>query len=251
MQLASQPEYPHRVFSELQRKLRRMTILVGMVGSDGIVLAADRRMVQPAQHENEFDDYEGILKIVNLKKHKVAYAGVGDYITRAVADDFKAKLDKNAFDLEDTEPLLIVARSAVEHEKKKVGPAFEEGLDRSLLIVFYGKFQPQLWRFRISPPNPTMVPIKTMTITGAFGNRARFFDRYFRQSIPINKLTFLASHIVLTAGQMDTAMIDGLDVALFNKAGFRLLDESQMAPLHERSGQLDALIRRHLGLPEQ
>jgi hypothetical protein len=50
----------------------------------------------------------------------------------------------------------------------------------------------------------------------------------------------------LTAGRIDPAMIDDLDVAQFDTTGFRLLTENEKLPLHERSDKLDALIRKQL-----
>jgi hypothetical protein len=85
-----------------------------------------------------------------------------------------------------------------------------------------------------------------MTISGAIGNGARFFERYYRKLLSIDKLTFFASHIVLTAGRIDPVMIDDLDVALFDNAGFHLLDENQKTPFRRRSDELDGSIRNRL-----
>lgn len=67
-----------------------MTIIVGMIGSDGIVLATDQRMVRQAEHERDIDDISGIRKIHCLDKYGVAYAAAGDevpwHIGRALAD---------------------------------------------------------------------------------------------------------------------------------------------------------------------
>jgi 20S proteasome alpha/beta subunit len=40
--------------SEILRKLKRMTLLVGLVGSDGIVLAADKNVIDLADSGDEF-----------------------------------------------------------------------------------------------------------------------------------------------------------------------------------------------------
>jgi hypothetical protein len=242
MQQASQPECPRRVFSELQRKLRRMTILVGINCLDGIILAADRRLTQNAQNEKEFDDHEGICKIVNLPKHKVAHARAGDYVSRIVGDRLAIELDQAVFDFTDIRlSLEKIAISTLKDEK--LSPQ-ELNEDRSLLVVFYGNQLPelQLWRLRITPQKLTAEPIVEMTIGGSIGNRVRFFEHYFTKPRSVDALTFLAAHIVLTAGRIDPMMIRGLDVALFNKAGFRLLDDRQNMPLRERSDRLDALI---------
>ena len=249
MQEASQPE--RRVFSYLERKLRRMTILVGMVGSDGIVLAADRRMTQNSQTEKELDDHESIRKIINLAKHRIAYARVGDYVTKEVASKFSEELDLENFDFAHWQPALKrIAATTVKEAAAKAPPyEFDFQMERSLLIVFYGNQlgeSPQLWRFRISPPDPEAEPIHGIAIKGAIGNSARFFEYYFQYGMPIRRLLPLASHVVLMAGRLDWTMIEGLDIALFDSAGFHLLNESQIAPLREGSNKLDALIRERL-----
>jgi hypothetical protein len=69
-----------------------MTIVVGMVGSDGIVLATDRRRTIPATNEAQYDDYADIRKVVHLADHKISYAGVGDQTTKAVGKHFATLL---------------------------------------------------------------------------------------------------------------------------------------------------------------
>lgn len=228
-----------------------MTILVGMIGSDGIILAADRRMIQPAQDEKHFDVKEGICKIVRLGKYRVAYARAGDDVSRLVGDEILTALHEKAFDfasISSTQLLLEeIATSTVKRVATKPPPPhFNPNDPRSLLIVFYGKPAPalQLWRLRISPPDPGAEPIVTISVQGAIGNSARFFEHYYREGLPIEALTFLASHIVLTAGRVDSGIIEGLDVALFHRNSFRLLLENEKKPLRERSKRLNALIDR-------
>jgi hypothetical protein len=124
MQQASQPAY--HPSSDLERKLRRMTILVGMVGSDGIILAADQRLTQPAQDEKQFDQHDGICKIVNVEKHKIAYARVGDYASRTVGDRIVTTLDSDAFGAFDYSnirlSLIDIAEATIKDENAKLPP---------------------------------------------------------------------------------------------------------------------------------
>jgi hypothetical protein len=64
-------------------KLKRMTLLVGMVASDGILLTADRARVRPASNESQMDDKMLGRKITHLEKHQVVYAVAGDDLTDA------------------------------------------------------------------------------------------------------------------------------------------------------------------------
>jgi hypothetical protein len=246
MQQASQPE--RRAFGDLGHKLRRMTILVGMIGSDGIVLAADQRQSRVARDENEFDDYADIRKITILDKHKVASARVGDQVSMIVSDRISAELDSGSFDfLAMRLHLMEIAELVVKAEEAK--PGFDPYQDRTLLIVFYGNQRPefpQLWRLRISPPSPAAEPITGITISGAIGNRARFFDHYFKDNASIQTLKFLAAHIVLMAHKFDQSLIRGLDVGLFDSNGLRLISEAEKDELRQNSQALDRSIERQI-----
>src|ERR1039457_1585479 len=118
-----------------------MTILVGMTGTDGIILAADQCMVRPARSAVEYDDRMDTCKIVHLQKHKVAYAGVGDSVTRDVGRELSAILDSDGFDFGYIAGSLEqVAKDVVNRAKAETEPpdVFDDDRPRSLLIVFYG-----------------------------------------------------------------------------------------------------------------
>jgi hypothetical protein len=248
MQQASQPVNQQQLSIDPEQKLRRMTILVGMVGSDGILLATDQRTTRTASNETEFDDHADIRKIIVFEKHKVASSRVGDPVSMMVTNRIKSALDSQTFDFSAVWPHLIyIAEAVVREENAKRD--FDPSMNRTLLIVFYGEQSPefpQLWRLRISPPYPAAELVTGITINGAIGNRARFFDYYFEDNTSVHTLQFLAAHIVLMANRFDPLMIRGLDIALFDKTGVRLLDEHQKSALRKRSSALDALIRAQL-----
>lgn len=99
---------------------------------------------------------------------------------------------------------------------------------------------------RVTPPRIAAERIRTITIAGARGNRARFFDQYYKDHVPIENLTFLAGHIVLSAAIFDSAMIRGLDIALFDDNGCRLLAGERKQMIRERSKGLADLIQQEL-----
>lgn len=226
-----------------------MTLLVGMRGSDGIVLAADQRMVQPATQEGELDDYEDICKIVTWQNHKIAYARVGDRISKMVGTRLSEHLEAGKFNFSNIGPSLETLAIAVRDEEQKQSPRKPfNGEERSLLVVFYGMEEQQLWRLRITPPDIAAERIMTISIRGAVGNTARFFGPYYRPNLPISRLLPLASHIVLTGHRIDSLMVEGLDIATFDSSGLQLLSEDQKTPLRHKSEKLHALISRQLGL---
>ena len=224
-----------------------MTIALGMVGADGILLAADQLLVQDDPwNEKTFDEHEGICKIRVSEKCFVACVRVGDYVTKAVADRFLEQLESKEFDSSDTtRQLEKIAHDILAQEMEKLPQPVM--CNRSLLIVFYGQPNPQLWRLRISPPRIAAEYIPTITIAGAHGNRGRFFDHYYKDHMPIEKLTFLAGHIVLSAAVFDSAMIRGLDVALFRANGeHSLLTGQEKQLIREQSSALTALMHERL-----
>ena len=237
--------------AEISRKLRRMTILVGMIGSDGIILAADQCMVTPAQKETDFDDRVGIRKIVNLDNYGLAYDGVGDRYTAAVGKKLSAMVMAGDFTFDDIAASLeAVARAAITEEIEKLPSpySFDYELHRSLLIVFYGPqiSERQMWVLRIVHAYHEAIRIHGMTINGAMGNAARFFGRYFQGFMPVDTLKLLAAHIVLTAHHFDSLMIDGLDIAEFDSQGFRLVTEEEKQSLRTKCNELDLAIRNRL-----
>jgi hypothetical protein len=249
--------------SQSQHKLKRMTILVGMVGSDGIVLAADGRMVRPASHAGEYDDISSILKITHLAQHGVAYAAAGDYIAWRAGQILSEALDDGQFDFTHIQrSLQSVGLKAFEYERGAIVNTYTDEQDRNalltrttdqlprgVLVVFHGDQVPrrQLWGLNLQPTTSFAQPLN-MAIYGAIGNLARFFGSYFIEQTPIAKLQFLAAHTVLMAHRFDSLMIEGLEVALFDTNGYQRLDPEEISALRQNSEALDALIRRQLSM---
>jgi hypothetical protein len=241
---------------ELEHKLRRMTILVGMVGSDGIVFAADQCMVRPAANVAEYDDIALVGKLEYLERHQVAYAGVGDQYTRQVESALSDSLDENRFDFGNIRrslELLAVDTLREERAKNEKYYSPEEDRDipdrpRALMVVFHGVqvADRQLWSLSVDPVRSYAYRVDGCRISGAIGNLARFFAQYYRPGIPIGALSVLASHIVLSANRFDSLMIKGLDIASFGSAGFHRFDESEKASLRSGHQELDNDIRKRL-----
>lgn len=246
---------------ELERKLRRMTILVGMVGPDGIILAADRLAVRPASNVGECDDRSLGCKIENLENHEVAYAGVGDTFTWQVGRALSVALDNGHIKSEKNigRALERLAVNTIREEHATVERCypleedrrmvFDENRPRALLIVFYGsKFNPpQLWSLTIHEVTRYARPVNGFVISGGIGNLARFWgSRYYKENTPIVDLKLLAAHTVLEAHRFDSSMIEGLDVAVFDDHGFSFIGQEEKAELLRKSEALDGLIRSEL-----
>ena len=222
-----------------------MTILVGMVGSDGIILAADQRASRSFGRQDRFDDLMEIEKLIHLESHKVAYAAVGDDVTAEAANRFSIALEHGTFDLARIKQSLTDVGLSVINDKAGF---LQPSENRSLLIVFYGDqvSGPQLWSMDMSHSvRADRVP--RIKIAGALGNGARFFGHYFPKApAPIESLKALAAHIVLTASQWDSLMIHGIDIATFEGHEFHLVGEEEKQALRAKSEALDLAIQHHL-----
>lgn len=235
-----------------------MTILVGMVGSDGIVFAADELMVRQAPHAAEYDDRVLIQKIQHSAQHHVAFAGVGDHATRQVEQEFLSALDQSCFDFKNVKRSLEhITRDTIKKIRTKAEQdylteeehriAFDQHLPRALLIVFYGDQLPerQLWSVCIQDA-PAVVQITGCRVNGGLGNLCRFFADYYRPGTSVSSLKHLAAYTVLAASRFDSLMIGGLELAVIDGNGFRLISENEKAALRQGYDDFDAMVRSQL-----
>lgn len=221
-----------------------MTLLAGLVGSDGIVLAADKCLIEFAEKENDCNDVVGGRKIFQLEAHKAVYAYVGDWATLLVGRELTVRLDERRFNYRDIRSSLeeIAAkgfRDAVNFVPQR---PFSADVRRQILAVFYGTEvpEPQLWGVTIGR-TPSAARIDGVSIAGAMGNTARFFTHYFEYNRPVANLARLAAHIVLM-GHKD-GFIDGLDVVTVSGDKLHWFTEDEKKPLRLLSETIDSTAR--------
>ena len=103
-------------------KIVRMTLLVGMIGTDGIVFAADELLVGEAQQGTQYNDRVFIQKIQHSRTHRVVFAGVGDDTTRRVEDRLLSVLDEG-FDFKNVKRSLErITKDALKSVREKAEP---------------------------------------------------------------------------------------------------------------------------------
>jgi hypothetical protein len=233
-------------------KRNRMTMLVGMIGSDGILLGADARRVAFAAKETELDDVMGSRKITPSSKHKLAYAVAGDRLTYGIAEAVVTKIDIGAFYFQDIEKSL---QSVATDTLKAIEGSHPERITaehRCILIAFYGSQveERQLWSLKIGCPSIAR-RVTGMALGGGLSNTARFFYQYFESNKPLASLMLLAAHLILMAARVDSLMVNGLDIFLIEDSGCHFIDEVEKSALRERSTVLHTLIGEQLfrGMP--
>jgi hypothetical protein len=220
-----------------------MTLIAGAVGTDGIVLAADQRVVVPSRNECEMDDTYGMCKIVDVPAHCVAYACAGDVLTANVGEALKASVKASGGNFVMDAPYLQNLAKKVWEEMKRtcdVNP-----INRVMLAVDYRE-RPHLWRLNVLGPNSHAVEVPDIAFAGSLGNTARFFAAYYEPDKSIVQLSFLAAHIVLVGGRIDPLYVNGLNLALYSAGRCAFLEQAELAELRERSIGLHERIRREL-----
>jgi hypothetical protein len=235
-----------------------MTLLVGMIGSDGIIFAADELMVREAQHGTEYDDRVFIQKLQHSKDYGVVVAGVGDQTTRRVEEAFLSALHEGRFDFRNIQrALAAITRDALKAVRTKAELDYPDAehreaflnvhLPRALLIAFYGGqlHERQLWSVFIAD-TPAVVQITGCRVNGGLGNLCRFFADYYRPGKPVASLANLAAYTVFAASRFDSMMIAGVQMAVIDETGFRLLSDTDKAALRKGYDELDCILQERL-----
>jgi 20S proteasome alpha/beta subunit len=247
----------HTPATEEEMRMARMTLVVGMVGSDGIVLAADKRFLDLPKTDKEIDDRMDGRKIIPLAKHGVAYAFAGDFVSQSTGRELENRLDAGKFTFDHIDlSLEDLANDTIDGERKKESnlAILEAPFPRRLLVAFYGPqiTDEQLWSLDVRSGRGSKAErIDGTVIAGARGNAARFFQLYFKYNLPVESLKFLAAHIVL-AGRSWNGDIDGLDLVTVSKiSGLKWVDEKEKEVFRDRFDKLDGMIHKFLLSPEE
>lgn len=215
-----------------------VTFQIGIVGSDGVLLASDRLVTRlvPCRMTSRME------KIIVREDIGLAYCCSGD-------DDFAATMG-------------IVMDAHKANSSMPIDLRLSETLDEarvgrntlgcgSILVACLTQNETQLWKFglttQIRPDPPCRM--RDRWIIGDETNTAIFFsEKYLPISpqLPLERLLPLAAHTILMAHEMNPTGVDGLDITLCTREGFRVLKEDELSHLARQSGNLDTYIRAHL-----
>jgi hypothetical protein len=201
---------------------------VGMIGTDGIVLASDtqtqRRMVR---------------------------GGLGTWHT---ADTYKLKIsaDKKiaascAMDMCEVERIaseLFIALDGVDlyaRERKIIEVA--RTIPNNLAVECFVAFiEPDPWLFLMQHPEGSSHPIVQPIISKAFAgdalNPAAYWAQRYYRCLPVEKLKNLAAHVIAEAGILNPALIGGLDIVIGKNGEFSRLPRQDADHLLEQSRKL-------------
>ncbi|MGA1982854.1 MAG: hypothetical protein ABSG84_10270 [Acidobacteriaceae bacterium] len=226
-----------------------MTMQVGMVGSDGIVLAGDTRRTKWA--ELSFDRPwagsrygEDGTKIQISSTRKVAVSSALDLETaERIATAITTRLDIS-------DPVLIQER--IQAIASEVFDAHSKPVTGFQCLVAVSLPRPKLFSVvNVNVEGEQKAFCREwprLAIAGDTVNGAIFWaERYYSQSLlrdrkQIAQLIPLCAHLVICARSLNTAMIGGLEMAICTSEGIELQSEDIIQQLAERAERREEKI---------
>lgn len=218
----------------------RMTLQIGLVGSDGIVLASDTCMTRFNQNARESSD---ATKILRYEHDAIAFAG--DDCSYFVARDIRDLLRRGTFNfLEAEQELVKVTEERWKTESARLGDRWIPGLDRCVLAILSGV----LWRVDIACASAVHC-IRSRSIAGDSSNTARFFSELYSDVHKgFAELVFLAAHVVIMANRLNPMAVQGLEIVTYSSDTKKLsvLQAPEIEDLVSRSHELEKVMRAAL-----
>jgi hypothetical protein len=240
-----------------------MTLQATLVGSDGIVLASDRKGVKLFPVRDSFLT----SKIARNDTKGVAVAWSGSEITEIVGREVLEHFCDD-WRVSPIEPLENLAKTvfAAEEERYK-----DETLKGDLVVITLGKLSKfhviqiderfvrtedaatknkQLFREPNEqlPREPRIVcrEYRNKRITGDEGNPAIFFCRYYEPEVSVRELTRLAAQIIVTGAQFNDEGVGGLEILRCTGRGFELVGDEETEALQKDAERLHRRVGKQV-----
>lgn len=202
-----------------------MTMQVGMIGTDGIVLASDTQT-----------------------KRETTRCGLGTWHT---ADTYKIKISATkkiaascAMDICEAERIateLLTTLDSVDiygRERKIIEVA--RTIPNNLAVECFVAFiEPDPRLFLIQHPegsaHPVVQPIISKAFAGDALNPAAYWAERYYKGLPVENLVNLAAHVIAEAGILNPCLIGGLDIVIGKNGEFIRLPQQKTDDLLEQS----------------
>jgi hypothetical protein len=201
-------------------ELNSMTLQIGLVGVDGLVLASDRLVQQ----------YESGSRSVSIVSKFLQGAGVlccysGDYISEQSAYGIQKHewTAMSSRDKETTRSVLIgIGNEAATKAETKDGTL--SNCARKVLAALYGE---QLWLLEPGGQNTSIAnQVLDRAVAGDTENTCRYFINKYANDCyctPVDKLIRLAAYTVLAAGEENPHGVRGLEIYVIPLGGSPIL----------------------------
>ncbi len=218
-----------------------MTMQVGMVGTDGVLIASDTKWHSAPQIPTEKLWVTGrhsfnSPKIKISEKRGIAVSRALNMETAShVADEIIENLDEHDFP-NPVGPIEVIGERVLHTADRQ---------DAHCLIVL-ARPVPQLFMFCFGLVDGTRGPIcrkmESISFAGDNVNPAMFWAERYYKKLPIKTLIPLAAHLIFTARNLNNGAIGGLEIVLCDESGFHRLSDESLNRLESWSYEFDQRI---------
>ena len=220
-----------------------MTLQIGLVGSDGVVLASDRLV-----NVYEGSDYTRSLRSKFFSNDGVVCCWSGDSVARHAAS-YVRDLDWSTSEDRDQQLRSCNDRAWKLQFGSTNVPMAQQMTRRKLLVAFPSDCS--LWEVELSDSS---LAERVLDKTVAGSNRTtikHLINNYIpKNPLPVGSLLLMAGHAILMGHREQSGDIDGLEIAIIRAGeGIRFLSEEQTRELTERSDAIHTSITEQLLQP--
>ncbi|HEY3770650.1 MAG TPA: hypothetical protein VGN44_18395 [Candidatus Angelobacter sp.] len=204
-----------------------MTIQIGMIGTDGIVLASDTKLQrgQKVRHTN------GSTKIRINHEHRLAISCARDMVlAHTIADSIIDHIPDGNWHFP-TFPIRDIAKDMR-----------GDGCGQAQCLIVSVKSKPRLFVLDVGTMTgggTDCSEINDKCVIGDTVNPAVFWSEKYYKPLPISQLASLAAHLIVSAGKLNSATIRGLEMVMCDDSGFRRLAKGSIDELESKANEWD------------
>jgi 20S proteasome alpha/beta subunit len=209
-----------------------MTMQIGMVGTDGVILAGDTRCTRwpliggvGARHSYSAS------KIVLSEDGRIAVSvardmAAGNRISEAIISSLANEEPQNR-----------------ERRLVEIGGTEARGHDVECIVAL-AEPDPKLYFLQCTNSGQDVIGprIGSFVHAGDTVNAATFWAMRYYKPLPVNQLARLAAHLVIVAGELNSATINGLEIVICGESGIRRLPEDEIRNLETDARRWDKEI---------
>jgi len=219
-------------------ELKAMTLQIGLLGSDGRVIASDRRL-----NSKEGESYSRTRTSKFLHRESCVCCWSGDTMAEHAAQNVREINWTSATDV--TAALIEAGNKAY---KQRYGTQDDGTAWAPIRKVIVACPDNSLWGLNVLPVS-TITPVQDVIVSGDSSNTARFFSNNYVPwpPRPIRDLIVMAAYVVLMGGKDNHWGVDGLEVVVIpNGVSPVFLSREQELQLEAAAKKIDSLISKRL-----
>ncbi len=220
-----------------------MTMQIGMVGSDGILIASDTRWTAiPNLRLNERwvgGRYGHNATKIRVNRRKGI--AIGCARNMETANQVATAIFERLGDADLNNPAY-----AIQEIGERIRRSLTTDRDDAQCIIALIHPSPQLLLFQYGTVDGYWHSIceemERFAVAGDTVNAAIFWAERFYEKRPIRELAPLAAHLVKNAAHLNSAMISGLEVILCDHSGLQRLSKESIQALEVQSAAVDKML---------